>query len=122
MIDDELIKGYECGDWIERYDPSGEQGDWVVVIDKLWPLTKDEYKFKGSMNPSWVWEAYGQVGEVIGEYHNRQRGIHYAIRFPLLKKVFPLHHWFFRKATEEEVLRTRLKKVEDRLPELKGMF
>ena len=129
MIDDKLIKGYEVGDWIVKYDPAissvqkkltFQQGDWVVVVDH------DRMgKFKGKMHPSWVWKAYRQVGEVIGRYSG-PAGLHYAIKFPLLKKVYPIHLWFLRKATNEEIqhteVRTRLKKVEDRLPELKGMF
>ena len=132
MIDELLIKGYECGDWINHYvpairtDPSSvskrlkfQQGDWVVPIDFA------NNKFKGSRHPSWVWKAYGQCGQVIGTYSG-SAGPHYAVRFPVLKKVFPIHLFFLRKATTEEIhqmeLRTRLKKVEDRLPELKGMF
>ena len=136
MIDEKLIKGYEVGDWIVKYDPAisdpssvkmrlkFQQGDWVVPVDND-GMNNGSVKFKGSMHPSWVWKAYGQVGEVIGRYSG-SAGPHYAIRVPLLKKVYPIHQWFLRKATKEEVQRNdmgvRVASVEDELPELKGMF
>jgi len=128
MIDELLIKGYECGDWIQKYgpaisDPSRRvrfgQGDWVVPIDL------DDNKFKGSKHPSWVWKAYGQVGEVIGKYSG-SAGPHYAVRFPVLKKVFPISLLFLRRATTEEI-ETAKKDVQfndlkKKLPELEGIF
>ena len=125
MIDEKLIKGYEVGDWIVKYDPAissvqkklkFEQGDWVVPIDND-GMSKKFKKAKYFL-PS---NVYGECGEVIGKYSG-SAGPHYAVRFSVLKKVYPIYIVFLRKATEEEALRTRLKKVEDRLPELKGMF
>ena len=133
MVDELLIKGYECGDWIGKYDPavsnpSGgrtrlafEQGTWVVPKDND-GMNK---KFKGSMHPSWVWKAFGHVGEVIGA-HVGSAGPHYAVRFPVLKKVFPIHLFCLRRATTEEI-ETAKKDVQfndlkKKLPELEGIF
>ena len=129
MIDEILFKGYEVGDWIGDYDPAissvqkkftFQQGDWVVPVDH------DRLgNFKGSMHPSWVWKAYGQVGDVIGRYSG-SAGLHYAIRVPLLKKVYPIHLWFLRKATMEEIEATKkevqFKDLKKKLPELEGIF
>jgi hypothetical protein len=131
MVDELLIKGYECGDWINDYDPAVsdpsnlrkrlkfQQGDWVVPIDFA------NNKFQGSRHPSWVWKAYGQVGEVIGTYSG-SAGAHYAVRFPVLKKVFPIHLFFLQRATTEEI-ETAKKDVQfndlkKKLPELEGIF
>ena len=129
MIDEILFKGYEVGDWIGDYDPAissvhkklkFEQGDWVVVGDN-----NGEFKFKGMMNPSWVWEADGKVVEVIGRYSG-SAGPHFAIKVPLLKKVYPIHLWFLRKATMEEIEATKkevqFKDLKKKLPELEGIF
>jgi len=129
MIDEILFKGYEVGDWIGDYDPAissvqkklkFQQGDWVVPVDN------DRMgKFKGSMHPSWVWKAYVQVGEVIGRYSG-SAGPHYAIRVPLLKNVYPIHQWFLRKATMEEIeyakKEVQFKDLKKKLPELEGIF
>ena len=129
MIDEILFQGYEVGDWIGGYDPAissvqkklkFQQGDWVVPVDH------DRMgKFKGSMHPSWVWKAYGQVGEVIGRYSG-PAGLHFAIKVPLLKKVYPIHQWFLRKATMEEIesakKEVQFKELKKKLPELEGIF
>jgi len=133
MIDEILFQGYEVGDWIVKYDPAissvqkklkFQQGDWVVVIDNdngVFGVSK----FKGKMHPSWVWKAYGQVGEVIGRYSG-SAGPHYAIKVPSLKKVYPIHQWFLRKATMEEIESAKkdvqFKDLKKKLPELEGIF
>ena len=136
MIDEKLIKGYEVGDWIGDYDPAisdpssvkmrlkFQQGDWVVPVDND-GMNNGSVKFKGSMHPSWVWKAYGQVGEVIGRYSG-SAGPHYAIRVPMLKKVYPIHQWFLRRATQEEIEAAKkdvqFKDLKKKLPELEGIF
>ena len=129
MVDELLTNGYEVGDWIMDYDPAVsypwkklkfEQGDWVVAIDN------DRMgKFKGRMHPSWVWEAYNQVGDVIGKYSG-SAGLHFAIRYPLLKKVYPVHMFFLRRATmgeyEDTMKGIEFNKLKQKYPELEGIF
>jgi len=127
MIDKSLIKDMECGDWIDRYEPAisqkkklkFEQGDYVVPID----ATGSDKGFKSSYHPQWVWPALNQIGVVVGRYVSPGAYIKYAIKIPSLKKVFPVHSNFLRKATEQEIKKEISKReLLDRIPELEGVF
>jgi ribosomal protein L21E len=123
MINKELLKDCEYGNWINDYEPAisvkkklkYEEGDHVVIID----ATGSDKGFKSSYHPKWAWEAYGQIGTIVGRKAIGGSCIKYAVKVLSLKKAFPIHSNFLRKATEEEI---NLKQLTDKLPELNGIF
>ena len=128
MIDKSLIKDMECGDWIDRYEPAisqkkklkFEQGEYVVPID----ATGSDKGFESaSYHPKWAWAALNQTGIVVGRYVVPSSYVKYAIKIPGLKKVFPVHSNFLRKATEQEIRKEiSTRALLDRLPELEGII
>lgn len=123
MIDKSLIEDYECGDWINKYEPAisqkkklkFEQGDFVVPIN----ATGSDKGFKSSYHPKWTWDALDQLGTIVGRLVVPGAYVKYAVKIPNLKKIFPIHSNFLRKATEQEI---KMKNLLKKLPELEGIF
>ena len=123
MINKELLKDCEYGNWIDDYEPAisvikklkYEEGDYVVIID----ATGSNKGFRSSYHPRWAWEAYDHIGAIVGRKAVAGSYIKYAVKVLSLKKVFPIHSNFLRKATGEEI---KLKQLTDKLPELNGIF
>jgi len=124
MIDKALIEDFECGEWIERYEPAisqkkklkFEEGNWVAPVN----ATGSEKGFKSSTyHATWIWEAFEQPGQIIGRFIQPGSYVKYAVKIPSLHKVYPIHSNFLRKLTEEEI---KLIKLVKKLPELEGIF